>query len=292
VGPIDLLRADVTEPKDSESYQVILDRNPFALRAPMAPPPELTNPPPVKVDVKITGVTAHSGVKKAWLMIPAVAGKSPNPRYLSMMEGDKDGDLQVLEINEKDATVKVLNAGVPVVLNFRENGLAAPTALAVAGATAARGRGDLFTNTGEHRRSWCEPAVSRDPAQHGDSHNSFAQSSDDAGSHGTGRRLDGSGSTTGGRSGSAVYSAKGSRARRSASGNSDASASKSGLSRVNLPASPAFCRSHFTSIIPALRLALSSSVWMSLNASKIPGSLDFSIFACAPASDGVLRTVT
>jgi hypothetical protein len=136
VGPIDLLRADVTEPKDSEYYQVILDRNPFALRAPMAPPPELTNPPPVKVDVKITGVTAHSGVKKAWLMIPAVAGKSPNPRYLSMMEGDKDGDLQVLEINEKDATVKVLNAGVPVVLNFRENGLAAPTALAVAGPTA------------------------------------------------------------------------------------------------------------------------------------------------------------
>lgn len=38
-------------------------------------------------------------------------------------------------------------------------------------------------------------------------------------------------------------------------------------------------RAHFTSIIPALRLALSSSVWMSLKASKIPGSFDFSIVA-------------
>ena len=95
-GVISVLHADVTEPKGGEFYKVILDRNPFGLRAPPEVAQEPTNLPPVKVDVKITGVTAHSGIKKAWLMFPPVAGKAATPRYLSMMEGEKDGDLQVL----------------------------------------------------------------------------------------------------------------------------------------------------------------------------------------------------
>lgn len=135
---VDWVCADVAEPKDHAYYKVILVRNPFDLKDPPPPPPvETTNVAPVKLDVKFTGITAHSGGKKAWFMIPPQPGKTKDPKYLSMSEGEKEGDLQVLEIDEKEATVKILNAGVPVVLNFKEYGLAAPTALAVPGPVSA-----------------------------------------------------------------------------------------------------------------------------------------------------------
>jgi hypothetical protein len=120
------VHADITESKDSP-YRVIIDRNPFGLQDPPPPPDpsSLTNQPPVKVDVKFTGVTSDSSSKRAWLMIPPGPGR-PQPKYLSLSEGDSDGDLKVVEINETETTVKILNAGVPVTLNFREHGLSAP----------------------------------------------------------------------------------------------------------------------------------------------------------------------
>jgi hypothetical protein len=122
------VQADTTESKDNP-WRVIIDRNPFGLQDPPPPPDpsSLTNQPPVKIDVKFTGVSSDSNSKRAWLMIPPGPGR-PQPKYLSLSEGDSDGDLKVLEINETETTVKVLNAGVPVTLNFKEHGLAAPVA--------------------------------------------------------------------------------------------------------------------------------------------------------------------
>lgn len=124
------VEADITESKDNP-YRVIIDRNPFGLQdpPPLPDPASLTNQPPVKVDVKFTGISSdsHSNSKRAWLMVPAGPGR-PQPKYLSLSEGDSDGDLKVLEINETETTVKVLNAGVPVTLNFKEHGLTAPAA--------------------------------------------------------------------------------------------------------------------------------------------------------------------
>lgn len=122
------VQADITESKDNP-YRVIVDRNPFGLQDPPPPPDpsSLTNQPPVKVDAKLTGVSSDSSSKRAWLMIPPGPGR-PQPKYLSLSEGDSDGDLKVLEINETETTVKVLNAGVPVTLNFKEHGLASPVA--------------------------------------------------------------------------------------------------------------------------------------------------------------------
>jgi hypothetical protein len=123
-----VVQADVSAPKDTP-YKVILERNAFGLRE--IPPPTLasTNPPPAPpVNIKLTGVTTNSFGKKAWLMIPAAPPKSPNPQYLSLSEGEKQGEIEVLEINERETTVKILNAGVPASLNFKDNGLAAPAA--------------------------------------------------------------------------------------------------------------------------------------------------------------------
>ncbi|HKS36621.1 MAG TPA: hypothetical protein VJW76_05490, partial [Verrucomicrobiae bacterium] len=124
------VQADITESKDNP-WRVIIDRNPFGLQDPPPPPDpsSLTNQPPVKVDIKFTGISSDSNAntKRAWLMVPPGPGR-PQPKYLSLSEGDSDGDLKVLEINETETTVKVLNAGVPVTLNFKEHGLTAPVA--------------------------------------------------------------------------------------------------------------------------------------------------------------------
>src|SRR6267143_1259265 len=120
------MQADVNPPKDSP-YKVILERNAFGLKEiPALPPPGPTNPPAPPVTIKLTGVTTNSTGKKAWMMIPAAPPKNPNPQYLSLSEGEKQGEIEVLEINERETTVKILNAGVPASLNFKDNGLAAP----------------------------------------------------------------------------------------------------------------------------------------------------------------------
>lgn len=128
-----VVQADVTDLKD-HPYRVIVDRNPFGLQDPPPPPnPSLTNPPPVKVDVKFTGITSDGNSKRAWLMIPPGPGRA-QPKYFSAAEGGGEDDITVLEINENETTVKILNAGVPVVLNFKDHGLAAPAAPVVPGA--------------------------------------------------------------------------------------------------------------------------------------------------------------
>ncbi len=124
-------RADVTEPA-ANPYQVILDRNPFGLKPQPAQP--LIGPPTNAIqqaNVKLTGITSDSIGKKVWLMIPGQPGK--NPQYFSIPEHEKQGDIEVLEINDKDNTVKILNAGTQVELNFKDNGMPTPTAPPVSG---------------------------------------------------------------------------------------------------------------------------------------------------------------
>jgi len=126
-------RADVTE-RAVNPYHVIIDRNPFGLRPPPAPPtnaPPTT--PPVVVTVKFTGITSDSTGRKAWLVIPPQPNKNPNPQYLSIAEHEKQGDIEVLDIDEKEGTVKILNAGQAFELNFKDHGLQTPPPAAVPG---------------------------------------------------------------------------------------------------------------------------------------------------------------
>jgi hypothetical protein len=125
--------ADVNRPGDN-AYHVVVERNPFGLNPPK-PVPIVTNTPPVqKSDVKFTGITVDRFGKKAWLVVPPPPNnRTQNPQYLSMREQETQGDIQVLEIDDKENTVKIVNAGTPVVLTFKENGYATPTAAAMPG---------------------------------------------------------------------------------------------------------------------------------------------------------------
>jgi len=126
------LRAEVTEPA-SPPYQVILDRNPFGLKTNAPAGPVGPTNPVVPGNVKLTGFSSDSAGKnwKVWLMVLAQPGK--NPQYFSLMEHEKQGDIEVLEINEKENTVKILNGGNHVELNVKDNGLPTPTAPVVPG---------------------------------------------------------------------------------------------------------------------------------------------------------------
>jgi hypothetical protein len=112
---------------DSNPYQGIVDRNVFGLKDPPPPPrPEDNKPPPTKII--LTGITTILGNKRALLKTPPTGGPakpgSPPPGEHSyiMTIGQKEDDIEILEIDEKANTVKVNNAGAIVTLNFDKDG--------------------------------------------------------------------------------------------------------------------------------------------------------------------------
>ncbi len=108
-------------------YQGIVDRNVFGLKAkvsdaddvaPVAPPPKLT----------LTGITTILGNKRALLTTPAVPNKPAES--LMLTEGQRDGEVEVLEIDEVAGTVKVKNHGIEQTLDFKTDGVKLQTAAA------------------------------------------------------------------------------------------------------------------------------------------------------------------
>jgi hypothetical protein len=115
-------------------YQGIVERNVFGLKPPAPPPdPESSKPPPPKIF--LTGITTILGNKRALMkMTPPVTkpGEQPKEQSFTLAEGERDGGLEVLEIDEKAGTVKVNNYGTVATIDFESNGVkAAPTPAAV-----------------------------------------------------------------------------------------------------------------------------------------------------------------
>jgi hypothetical protein len=106
-------------------YSGIVDRNPFGLLPPPAPVSiEVAAPPS---NVKLTGISTLFGGKKAMLMVTE-GGAGKLPTYMSLVEGEQNGQITCTEINVEDGVVKIKNAGRNETLNFKDNGLtSAPT---------------------------------------------------------------------------------------------------------------------------------------------------------------------
>jgi hypothetical protein len=103
---------------DSSPYQAIVERNVFALKPP--PRPEDNQPPPPPPSkITLTGITTLLGNKRALLSV-AVPGKQPD--NLMLTEGQRDNEIEVLQIDEKAGSVKVLNHGVEQTLDFKTDG--------------------------------------------------------------------------------------------------------------------------------------------------------------------------
>src|SRR5437660_1094780 len=92
-------------------YQGIVTRNVFGLREPLLPPDRPAQPPP---KITLTGITTILGYNLAFLK----AQKPGKEQALMLTEGQRDGDVQVLEIDEKAGRVTVNNFGTVMTLTF------------------------------------------------------------------------------------------------------------------------------------------------------------------------------
>ena len=116
-------------------YQGIVDRNVFGLKPPTILPPVETK----KTDlapITLTGVTTILSSKRALFNLQP-PGKPVQSFILA--EGQREGDIEVLEIDEKAGSVKLNQSGTTVSLTFEKNGAKLPTAVAAAGNPGAPG---------------------------------------------------------------------------------------------------------------------------------------------------------
>lgn len=105
-------------------YSGIVERNSFGLKPPVNPADLVKPPPPVVADIKLQGITTILGRKQV-LMKVKVPAKPPEPardESLVLVEGQREGEVEVMEINPDDGTVKVKNGDSVLALNMRDHG--------------------------------------------------------------------------------------------------------------------------------------------------------------------------
>ncbi len=123
----------VTTESGDNPYQTIVDRNVFALKPPPPPPnPEDNKPPPSKNT--LTGITTILCRKLALMKTPPPPAKpgeqaKTEGSYI-LAPGQREGEIEVLEIDEIAGSVKVNNGGTVETLTFKENGAKLPASAA------------------------------------------------------------------------------------------------------------------------------------------------------------------
>lgn len=133
-----------TSDSSGSPYQGVVERNVFGLKPPPPPPdPEATKPPPPKIFLQ--GITTFGGTKRALLkaQMPAKPGEPPKAEQSSFIlaEGQREGDIEVLEIDAKEGTVKVNDFGTITTLDFKHNGIQQTAAAPGPGAAPRPGGG-------------------------------------------------------------------------------------------------------------------------------------------------------
>lgn len=112
----------------------VTEKNPFRLRQPLAPS---TNAivDRTSLNLRLTGITAFSNVKKA-LIVMNVPGTTRADSFI-LAEGEQQGVLEIVKIDENEGTVLVKNAGETQKLIFPSESPAA----SAPGRTASESRG-------------------------------------------------------------------------------------------------------------------------------------------------------
>lgn len=94
-------------------YQGIVDRNVFGLKPP--PDPESLKPPaPPPPPIQLQGISVLFGRKRVLFTVTVPGskpGQPPERKALILAEGERQDDVEVLEIDEKTGTVKFNNHG-------------------------------------------------------------------------------------------------------------------------------------------------------------------------------------
>lgn len=94
-------------------YQSIVDRNVFALKPP--PDPESLKPPaPPPPPIELQGISVLFGRKRVLFTVTVPGskpGQPPERKALILAEGERQDEVEVLEIDEKTGTVRFNNHG-------------------------------------------------------------------------------------------------------------------------------------------------------------------------------------
>jgi hypothetical protein len=105
-------------------YANIPERNIFGLKE--APPVPITTnePAPALPKLYLTGITTILGNKRAFLTVqyPTKPGQAAKEEPLTLSEGQRDGAIEVLTVDEVRKRVRVNNSGTEMTLDFENNG--------------------------------------------------------------------------------------------------------------------------------------------------------------------------
>ena len=107
---------------EQDRYGEIIRRNAFNLREPEPPKPPAEPPPTIKVN--LTGITTILSGKRVFLLVQE-QGKQPESKMLK--EGERDGQIEVISIDEIAGSVKVKIGDKETELTFEKDGIKPPT---------------------------------------------------------------------------------------------------------------------------------------------------------------------
>jgi len=116
-----------TSSSTATGYEGIAERNIFGLKPPPppAPPADTVKPPALKIT--LTGITTFGGKKALMKTTGAIKpGEAAKEQYYILREQEKDGEIEVLQIDEKNGMVKVMNSGTEQTLTFDKDGVKPP----------------------------------------------------------------------------------------------------------------------------------------------------------------------
>jgi len=120
------LRAGAAATQSPENpYSAIVVRNVFDLK-PLAPRSETKLIPPLKII--LTGIVKIFREKQVFFKTLDVANPGAPPKETSFIlnEGERAGEIEVLEINESEGTIRVMNRGLEQSLSLKKDGMKPP----------------------------------------------------------------------------------------------------------------------------------------------------------------------
>jgi hypothetical protein len=133
-------------------YAKIPERNIFGLReVPPAVQPTTNEPAPALPKLYLTGITTILGNKRAFLTVqyPTKPGQPAKEEPLTLSEGQRDGAIEVLTVDEVGKKVRVNNSGTEMTLDFENNGAKPSTVAVNAAAPGAPGAAGMPAAGGE-----------------------------------------------------------------------------------------------------------------------------------------------
>jgi hypothetical protein len=109
---------------NSNPYQAIVERNVFGLK-PIPPPAPPAEPPKPPVNITLTGITTLFGKKRCFVTVMTApkAGAPAAPESKMLSEGERDGGIEVVSIDEKAGTVNLKDGDSAVTVSFDKNGV-------------------------------------------------------------------------------------------------------------------------------------------------------------------------